>query len=76
MVSNSLEPGHRYDFTSYYTNSKEVFQMEIKKAMLKGIAKTAEKAVEGACGSKSVFIYFEPEMPKALKEAKFGKNNK
>lgn len=50
--------------------------MEIKKAMLKGIAKTAEKAVEGACGSKSVFIYFEPEMPKALKEAKFGKNNK
>ena len=50
--------------------------MEIKKVILKGIAKTAEKAVEGACGSKSVCIFFEPEMPKALKEAKFGKGNK
>lgn len=49
--------------------------MEIKKTMLKGIAKTAEKAVEGACGSKSIFIFFEPEMPKALKEAKLAKRN-
>ncbi|ADZ83612.1 cyclic lactone autoinducer peptide [Cellulosilyticum lentocellum] len=50
--------------------------MEIKKTMLRGIAKTAEKAVEGASGSKSLVFFFEPEMPKALKEAKFGKNNK
>lgn len=50
--------------------------MEIKKTILKGIAKTAEKAVDGASGSKSICFFFEPEMPKALKEAKFGKANK
>lgn len=50
--------------------------MEIKKIVLKGIAKTAEKVVESACGYPSLCIFFEPEMPKALKEAKFGKDNK
>lgn len=50
--------------------------MEIKKTMLKGIAKAAKKAADGACGSKSMAFFFEPEMPKALKEAKFGQNNK
>ena len=50
--------------------------MEIKKTMLKGIAKTAEKTVEGISGSKCIALFHEPEMPKALKEAKFGKTNK
>ena len=42
----------------------------LKEKALKGIAKAAEKAVEGACGSKCVWVSYEPEMPKALKEAK------
>ena len=50
--------------------------MEVKKTMLKGIAKTAEKAVEGVSGSKCICFFFEPEMPKTLKEAKFGKAKK
>ncbi len=50
--------------------------MEIKKTVLKGIAKTAEKTVESVSGSKCLVIFHEPEMPKALKEAKFGKTNK
>ena len=33
----------------------------MKKEMLKGIAKVAEKAVKEACGSKSIFFYYEPE---------------
>ena len=50
--------------------------MEIKKTVLKGIAKTAEKTVESVSGSKCICLFHEPEMPKALKEAKFSKNNK
>lgn len=48
----------------------------MKKIVLKGIAKTAEKTVESVSGSKCLGLFFEPEMPKALKEAKFGKTNK
>ncbi len=46
----------------------------MKKTVLKGIAKCAEKAVKEACGSKSFAIYFEPEMPATLKAKKV--NNK
>ncbi|MDF2877585.1 MAG: hypothetical protein K0S30_681 [Clostridia bacterium] len=42
----------------------------LKEKVLRGIAKAADKAVEGACGSKSCVITYEPEMPKALKQAK------
>lgn len=42
----------------------------MKKEMLKGIAKVAEKAVKEACGSKSIFFYYEPEMPQKLKDKK------
>ncbi len=42
----------------------------LKEKVLRGIAKAADKAVEGACGSKSFVITYEPEMPKHLKEAK------
>lgn len=42
----------------------------LKEKLLRGIAKAADKAVEGACGSKSAIVTYEPEMPKALKQAK------
>lgn len=42
----------------------------MKKTLLKGIAKVAEKAVKEASGSKSTFYYYEVEMPKCLKEKK------
>jgi cyclic lactone autoinducer peptide len=51
--------------------TKEVFEMSVlKEKVLRGIAKAADKAVEGACGSKSLWISYEPEMPKVLKQAK------
>ena len=40
----------------------------MKKTMLKGIAKVAEKAVKEACGSKSLCYYYEVEMPTCLKD--------
>ena len=46
----------------------------MKKAILKGVAKCAEKAVKEACGSKSIAIFFEVEMPAVLKAKKT--NNK
>ena len=46
----------------------------MKKLILKGIAKSAEKAVKEACGSKSQFYYYEPDMPAVLKAKK--QNNK
>ncbi|WP_083258460.1 cyclic lactone autoinducer peptide [Cellulosilyticum sp. I15G10I2] len=42
----------------------------LKEKVLRGIAKAADKAVEGACGSKSFWITYEPEMPNVLKQAK------
>jgi len=42
----------------------------LKEKVLRGIAKAADKAVKGACGSKSGCISYEPEMPKSLKQAK------
>ncbi len=42
----------------------------LKEKVLRSIAKAADKAVEGACGSKSLWISYEPEMPKALRQAK------
>lgn len=42
----------------------------LKEVVLQGIAKAADKAVESACGSKSTCIFFEPEMPEALKKKK------
>ena len=42
----------------------------MKKTVLKGIAKVAEKAVKESCGSKSLFLLYEVEMPKCLKEKK------
>ncbi len=42
----------------------------MKKTLLKGIAKAAEKAVKEASGSKSFYIYYEVEMPKCLKDKK------
>ena len=45
----------------------------VKEMILKGIAKTAEHSVKEACGSKSGGLFFEAEMPKALKDKKFNK---
>lgn len=42
----------------------------MKKTILKAVAKTAEKAVKEACGSKSAIYYYEPEMPACLKAKK------
>lgn len=42
----------------------------MKKQLLKGIAKMAEKAVQEASGSKSCVFYYEVEMPKVLKNQK------
>ena len=42
----------------------------LKEKVLRGIKKAADKAVEGACGSKSLVITYEPEMPQVLKQAK------
>ena len=43
----------------------------MKKTLLKGIARAAEKAVKEASGSKCCYIYYEVEMPKCLKDKKF-----
>lgn len=45
----------------------------MKKTVLKGIAKVAEKAVKESCESKSTIFFYEVEMPKCLKEKKQGK---
>lgn len=42
----------------------------IKNRVLKSIAKSAEKAVKEACGSKSYIYYYEPDMPASLKAKK------
>ncbi|MBQ1275207.1 MAG: cyclic lactone autoinducer peptide [Cellulosilyticum sp.] len=42
----------------------------MKKTILKAVAKSAEKAVKEACGSKSIYLYYEPEMPACLKAKK------
>lgn len=44
--------------------------MSIKKTVLNGIAKSSEHAVKEATGSKSIFIFFEPEVPQKLKDKK------
>ena len=46
----------------------------MKKQVLKGIAHCAKKAVKEACGSKSLVLYYEPQMPASLKAKK--ENNK
>lgn len=45
----------------------------MKKTVLKGVAKVAEKAVQGACGSKSLVFCYEPQMPAVLKAKKLNK---
>ncbi len=47
--------------------------METKKVVLRAVEKTAKKMVEGACGSKSAIYFYEPEMPRVLKEKKMNK---
>lgn len=44
--------------------------MSIKKTVLNGIAKSSEYAVKEATNSKSIWIFFEPEMPQKLKDKK------
>ena len=44
--------------------------MSIKKTVLNGIAKSSERAVKEAMNSKSIWIYFEPEVPQRLKDKK------
>ena len=41
--------------------------MSIKKNILSRIAKSSERAVKEATNSKSIWIYFEPEVPQKLK---------
>ncbi|PHV71667.1 hypothetical protein CS063_03650 [Sporanaerobium hydrogeniformans] len=41
-----------------------------KEKVLKGVVKMADKAVEGASGSKSFWWSYEPQMPEKLKRAK------
>lgn len=45
----------------------------LKEKMLKVVVKAADKAVEGASGSKSAWWSHELEMPQVLKQAKFKK---
>ena len=45
--------------------------MKIKETVLKGITKSAEKAVNEVSGEKCLFFFHEPKMPEALKKAKF-----
>lgn len=42
----------------------------MKKLILRGIAKSAEKAVKEASGTKCTAIFYEPEMPACLKAKK------
>lgn len=42
----------------------------MKKVVLKGIAKCTKEVVKEACGSKSMVLFFEPEMPACLKAQK------
>lgn len=44
--------------------------MSIKKTVLNGIAKSSEHAVKEATNSKSIWVFFEPEVPQRLKEKK------
>lgn len=44
--------------------------MSIKKTVLNGIAKSSENAVREATNSKSIWVFFEPEVPQRLKEKK------
>ena len=48
--------------------------MSIKKTVLNGIARSSERAVKEATNSKSLWIYFEPEMPQKLKDKKMNEN--
>ncbi|MBU3804144.1 MAG: cyclic lactone autoinducer peptide [Candidatus Cellulosilyticum pullistercoris] len=48
--------------------------MSIKKTVLNGIARSSERAVKEATNSKSIWIYFEPEMPQKLKDKKMNDN--
>lgn len=47
--------------------------MSIKKSVLNGIAKSSEHAVKEATNSKSIWVFFEPEVPQKLKEKKMKK---
>lgn len=49
--------------------------MSIKKTVLNGIAKSSERAVKEATNSKSIWLFFEPEMPQKLKDKKMNKKN-
>ena len=42
----------------------------MKNKFLKVLAKASEKSVVAACNSKSAVVFYEPEMPKALKAKK------
>lgn len=44
--------------------------MSIKKTVLQGIAKSSGYVAQEACGLKSIFVFFEPEVPQKLKERK------
>ena len=48
--------------------------MSIKKTVLNGIARSSDRAVKEATNSKSLWIYFEPEMPQKLKDKKMNEN--
>ena len=41
--------------------------MNIKKTVLNGIAKSSEHAVRETTHSKSIWLFFEPEVPQKLK---------
>lgn len=48
----------------------------LKEKVLRAVAKVADKAVEGACGSKSFWLTYEPDMPRVLKQAKIDSQKK
>lgn len=45
----------------------------MKKLILKAIAKSADKAIQEVAGKKSLFYFYEPEMPTSLKDRKLKK---
>jgi len=48
--------------------------MSIKKSVLNRVAKSSEQVVKEATNSKSIWFFFEPEMPQKLKDKKMNGN--
>lgn len=64
------ERSKRVRFVTICYSFLGILCLSIKKTVLNGIAKSSEQAVKEATHSKSIWLYFEPEVPQKLKNKK------